>query len=63
VATKTGTNDASDVVCALSMSFFLGVFFNMLTNVSILAQGGLMTTVGAAAIKMMYLVGVTGVQT
>jgi hypothetical protein len=35
----------------------------MLTNVLILAQGGLMTTVGVAAIKMTYLAGIAGVQT
>jgi hypothetical protein len=43
--------------------FFSLCFFNMLTNDLILAQGGLMTTVGVAAIKMTYLVGVAGVQT
>jgi hypothetical protein len=64
-ATKTGTNDASDIVCALS-SLFLFMFFNMLNNDLILAQGGLMTTVGGTAPKraqMTYLAGITGVQT
>jgi hypothetical protein len=35
----------------------------MLTNVLILAQGELMSTVGVAVIKMTYLAGITGVQT
>jgi hypothetical protein len=61
-----GTNNVSGIVCALGMFFFSSCFFNILTNDLILAQGGLMTTVGAAVIKMAqmtYLVGITGVQT
>jgi hypothetical protein len=49
------------------MSFFLHVFFNMLTNDVILAQGGLMTTVGEGRhqkwAQMMYLADIAGVQT
>jgi hypothetical protein len=46
--------------------FFSLCFFNILTNDLILAQGELMTIVGAAATKtaqMTYLAGVAGVQT
>jgi hypothetical protein len=59
--TKTGTNDASGVVCAPRYVFFSSCFFNILTNDLILVQGGLMTIVGAAAMKtaqMTYLAGV-----
>jgi hypothetical protein len=50
----------------LGTFFFSSCFFNILTNDLILAQGGLMTIVGAAAMKtaqMTYLAGVAGVQT
>jgi hypothetical protein len=50
----------------LGTFFFSSCFFNILTNDLILAQGGLMTIVGAAATKtaqMTYLAGVAGVQT
>jgi hypothetical protein len=65
-ATKTGTNDASGIVCAPRYVLFSLCFFDILTNDLILAQGGLMTIVGAAAMKtaqMMYLAGIAGVQT
>jgi hypothetical protein len=59
-----GTNDASGIVCALGTYIsFSSCFLNILTNNLILAQGGLMTTVGVAVMKMTYLVGVAGVQT